>query len=229
MLKKDDNFIIGEGRKNLLELIDLKGSIAKAAEEMDMSYRHAWGIIKKMEEISEEKLVESKRGGHKEKGSTLTPAAKKMISDFEDLKNDHKERVYRNPTPTVDGILVDDRGILLIKRKNSPYKGKYALPGGFVEYGEKLEEAVVREIKEETGFITGVEEMVGVYSDPDRDPRGHMITTVFSLNKIGGKLESGSDADQAKFFGLEDLPELAFDHQLIIKDYLNGHEAQGKD
>ncbi len=220
MLMKDDKFILGEGRAELLKHIEETGSISAAAEKMDMSYRHAWGVIQKIENSIEEKLVKTQRGGNEERGSVLTPAGKQLISDYTAMKKEHKDRVYRNPSLTVDGVVTKKNDILLIKRKNPPFKGSYALPGGFVEYNEPVEEAVLREVEEETGLKTEIEEMIGVYSSPDRDPRGHMVSTVFSLNKADGELKGGSDAASAKFFDLDDLPELAFDHRQIIEDFL---------
>lgn len=127
---------------------------------------------------------------------------------------------YKSPSLTVDGIILENDKILLIKRKNPPYKNKWALPGGFVEYGEKTEDAVVREISEETDLETRVEKLIGVYSDPERDPRGHMVSVVYYLKKIKGKAKGGDDAQEANFFNTSKLPELAFDHKIIIKDAL---------
>lgn len=127
---------------------------------------------------------------------------------------------YKSPNLTVDGVILRKREILLIKRGNEPFKNKWALPGGFVEYGEKTEDAVLREILEETGLKTSIKNIVGVYSDPDRDPRGHTVSIVYLLESCGGSLKGGDDASDAKFFNVEDLPDLAFDHDLIIKDVL---------
>jgi 8-oxo-dGTP diphosphatase len=129
---------------------------------------------------------------------------------------------YKSPKLTVDGIVLKNGKILLIKRKNQPFEGKWALPGGFVEYGEKTEDATVREVLEETGLKTKIDHLVGVYSDPNRDPRGHTVSIVYVLDIHGGELKSGDDACDAKFFGLKNLPELSFDHEGIIKDVLRG-------
>ncbi|MCK5038278.1 MAG: NUDIX hydrolase, partial [Thermoplasmata archaeon] len=102
--------------------------------------------------------------------------------------------MYQNPALTVDAIILIDDKLLLIQRGNDPFKGYYALPGGFVEYGERVEEAVEREVKEETGLDAEVQELIGVYSAPDRDPRGHTISVVFHLEVIGGELKAGDDA-----------------------------------
>ena len=95
-----------------------------------------------------------------------------------------------------------------------------ALPGGFVEYGEKVEDTVIREVYEETGLKTKIRNIVGIYSDPNRDPRGHTITVVYILDIQDGELKGGDDASDAKFFDLKDLPELSFDHNIIIKDII---------
>jgi 8-oxo-dGTP diphosphatase len=125
---------------------------------------------------------------------------------------------YKSPKLTTDGIIIKNSKILLIKRKYEPFKGKWALPGGFVEYGEKVEDAVLREIKEETGLITKIKEIIGVYSDPNRDPRGHTVSIVFLLDIITGKLRAEDDASVVKFFNFNKLPDLSFDHSIIIQD-----------
>ncbi|OYT26667.1 MAG: ADP-ribose pyrophosphatase [Candidatus Altiarchaeales archaeon ex4484_96] len=125
------------------------------------------------------------------------------------------------PSLTVDALIVDGEEILLVKRLNPPYRGLWALPGGFVDYGETVEAAVVRESKEETGLKVDVIRLCGVYSQPDRDPRGHTVSVVFLCEICGGKLQASSDAAEAGWFRLDELPELAFDHRQIIADYLN--------
>jgi len=129
---------------------------------------------------------------------------------------------YKFPKLTVDGIVLEDERILLIKRKNQPFKGMWALPGGFVEYDEKTEDATVREVLEETGLKTKINHLAGVYSDPNRDPRGHTVSIVYVLDICNGELKSGDDACNAKFFDLKNLPDLSFDHKVIIKDVLGG-------
>jgi len=127
---------------------------------------------------------------------------------------------YKSPKLTVDGAILKDKKILLIKRKNEPFKGKWALPGGYVEYGEKVEDTIVREVYEETGLKTKIRDLIGIYSDPKRDPRGHTITVAYLLDIKSGELKSGDDASDAKFFDLKDLPKLSFDHDIIIRDTL---------
>ncbi|MBC7128495.1 MAG: NUDIX hydrolase [Thermoplasmatales archaeon] len=123
------------------------------------------------------------------------------------------------PSLAVDGVLIKNRKVLLVKRKNEPFKEKWALPGGFVEYGERVEEAIIRELKEETGMNVRIKKLFGVYSDPDRDPRGHVISIVF-LVESEDEPKAGDDAVDARFFDLDNLPELAFDHKKIIEEVM---------
>jgi len=124
---------------------------------------------------------------------------------------------YKNPIPTVDIIIEMEGGIVLIKRKNPPYG--WALPGGFVEYGESLEDAAIREAKEETGLDVIELRQFHTYSAPDRDPRHHTISTVFT-GKGRGPLKGSDDAVEAKIFTEDNLPdEIAFDHRKILDDY----------
>jgi 8-oxo-dGTP diphosphatase len=111
-----------------------------------------------------------------------------------------------------------DHSILLVQRKHEPFQGSWALPGGFVEYGETTEQAVIREVQEETGLQTRVHGLLGVYSDPNRDPRGHTITVVYRVTPVGGVLMAGDDAALVRYFKGDELPRLAFDHAVIIKD-----------
>ena len=125
-----------------------------------------------------------------------------------------------NPFPTADLIIEYNRGIVLIKRKNPP-EG-WALPGGFVEYGESLEAAAVREAKEETGLDVELLRQFHAYSDPKRDPRHHTITIVF-LAKAKGNAVAGDDAKEIGVFSKDTQPEqIAFDHRDIINDYYSG-------
>ena len=117
-------------------------------------------------------------------------------------------------------MIIERSSVLLIKRKNQPYKGLWALPGGFVECGETVENAAIRETKEETGIHIELGSLVGVYSDPDRDPRWHVVTICFLGNKIGGTLKSATDAEDARYFDFDEISKihLAFDHKKILQD-----------
>jgi len=120
-------------------------------------------------------------------------------------------------TLTVDAIIPYQGKLLLIKRKNEPYEGFYALPGGIVEYGESVEDALFREIREEVGLRGKIYKLVGIYSDFARDPRGHFVSACF-IFLPEGKPKAGSDAKEVELFGLGSLPELAFDHKKMIED-----------
>ena len=126
----------------------------------------------------------------------------------------------RNPRLTVDGVVIRRGHLLLIQRGREPFRGRWALPGGFVEYGETVEAAVVREVREEAGLETRIIRLLGVYSHPERDPRGHTVSVVFLLEVAGGTLRGGDDAARATWFSLDDLPQLAFDHDTIVRDAL---------
>jgi len=128
---------------------------------------------------------------------------------------------YRNPVPTVDLIVeLDDGRIVLVERKNPPHG--WALPGGFVDYGETLEAAAVREAKEETSLDVTLVRQFHTYSDPARDPRSHTISTVF-VARAAGEPRGADDALQAKAFGRDELPvRMAFDHARIVADWLEG-------
>jgi 8-oxo-dGTP diphosphatase len=123
---------------------------------------------------------------------------------------------YRNPTPTVDVIIELGEHIVLVKRRNPP--PGWALPGGFVDEGEPLWRAAVREAEEETGLRVTLTAQLHTYSDPRRDPRKHTISTVF-VGRAEGTPVAGDDAAEAALFLPDELPELAFDHREILADY----------
>ncbi len=130
------------------------------------------------------------------------------------------EQKQRTPFLTVDAIIETEGGIILIKRKNPP--SGWAMPGGFVDYGESLEDAVRREAKEETGLDIKLIRQFHTYSDPKRDPRHHTVSTIF-IAAAAGKPKAGDDAREVGIFNKNNLPEdIAFDHRQILKDYFNG-------
>ena len=137
-------------------------------------------------------------------------AAEKYLASF-------TQKTCRNPVPTVDIIIEKDGGIVLVKRKNYPYG--WALPGGFVDYGESLEDAAAREAREETGLSVEWLKQFHTYSRPGRDPRYHTISTVFTA-KGEGRLKAADDAAKAEIFNVSDTPKnLAFDHGEILEEY----------
>ena len=125
-----------------------------------------------------------------------------------------------NPLLTVDAIIEINGGVILIRRKNPP--PGWALPGGFVDYGETLEEAVIREMKEETCLDIDLIRQFHTYSDPGRDPRHHTVSTVF-IATASGAPAAADDAADIGIFTKETLPEeIAFDHRQILEDYFSG-------
>jgi 8-oxo-dGTP diphosphatase len=146
---------------------------------------------------------------------------------LESKKANKMNKKYKNPVPTVDIIIEisgntgnkENHGIILVKRKNPPYG--WALPGGFVDYGESLENAAIREAEEETSLKVNFVKQFHTYSSPDRDPRQHTISTVF-IAAAEGNPEAKDDAMEAKIFYRNDIPDdIAFDHRTILDDYFN--------
>jgi len=126
----------------------------------------------------------------------------------------------KTPLLTTDCVVFDGEGrILLIRRKNEPFRGAFALPGGFVEIGETVEAACRREVLEETGITIGALHLVGVYSDPGRDPRGHTVSVAYMARvPPATRPQAGSDAEDAQWLGDWRNLDLAFDHAHIIAD-----------
>lgn len=133
---------------------------------------------------------------------------------------------FRNPAVTVDGVIVhraaDSLRVLLIRRGNEPFRGRHALPGGFVEYGEDLLAAVRREVAEETGLADLDFRQLGAFGRPGRDPRGHTVSIAFTAVIEGPvpRVLAGDDAEHAAWFDVGNLPELAFDHGEILAQAL---------
>ena len=131
---------------------------------------------------------------------------------------------YRNPTPTVDVVVHrihnDQLEVLLIERANPPHG--WALPGGFVDEGERVETAAIREVEEETGIQVQLDQLLYVYSDPKRDLRQHNLSIVFTSDVTHQVVEpkGQDDANEAQFFPVTNLPRLVFDHGEIISDFL---------
>ncbi len=124
---------------------------------------------------------------------------------------------FKNPLLTVDIIIEMNDGIVLIERLNPPYG--WALPGGFVDYGETLEASARREAREETSLVVTLEEQFQTYSDPTRDPRHHSVSTIFIAKAVGSP-KAADDAKNLGIFTRSNLPHpIVFDHNRIINDY----------
>jgi 8-oxo-dGTP diphosphatase len=133
----------------------------------------------------------------------------------------------RNPSLAVDCVVFDPAGrLLLIRRKNPPFQGQYALPGGYVDYGESTEHAAARELSEETGLVAASFALVGVYSDPQRDPRGHVVSIAYRIETAGHDPHAGDDAAAAAFVAGWEHLDLAFDHRSIVADAVRQRSAR---
>ena len=127
---------------------------------------------------------------------------------------------YQNPALAVDAVWIRRGRVLLVRRGRPPFQGQWALPGGFVELRETVEQAVVRELREETGLRARPERLVGVYSGPDRDPRKPTTSVVFRMSGRGGTPHGGDDAREARWVPVSEVGSLAFDHNRILRDAL---------
>ena len=125
---------------------------------------------------------------------------------------------WENRAAVVDGVVVRGEDVLLIRRGTEPERGKYALPGGYMDRDETAEEACVREVREETGLDVRVIAFLAYYDRPERDPRRQNVALAFLTEPMGGELRAGDDADDAGWFALDRLPALAFDHARILAD-----------
>jgi ADP-ribose pyrophosphatase YjhB (NUDIX family) len=133
-----------------------------------------------------------------------------------------RKREYRGPSPTVDVICVREGKVLLIERRNPPHG--WALPGGFIDYGEAAETAAVREVQEEVQLDVELDRQFHTYSAPDRDPRQHTLSVVFVAKPLSPDAEpqAADDAAGCAFFGPDELPDLAFDHAQVLEDFFSG-------
>lgn len=131
--------------------------------------------------------------------------------------------------PVVDIVIEKGDKIVLLKRSIEPFKGKWIIPGGHVEYGETVETAAVRESEEETSLKVRLKEILGVYSDKNRDPRYHTISTAFIAEAVAGELRVMTEAKEAKWVTEKeiDFDSLGFDHKKILKDYFKWKKEKG--
>lgn len=128
----------------------------------------------------------------------------------------------RGPLLTVDAVVEHNGKILLIRRGHEPFKGRYALPGGFVELGETTEAAVLRELMEETGIPGKIKGLLCVRSDPARDPRGHTVSIVYVVEPLSVDPAPGDDAEMAEWVEIDEgiLSRMAFDHAEILREFI---------
>ena len=214
-LKKDGKCIVGDIEAELLRRIREGHSLAEVAQGTGMAIEETRAIVERIEAAMGTSIVDDI--------DTLNEEGEELLFRYEGQTRSARERlesVYRNPSLTADAVILIDGELLLVERGREPFKGSYALPGGFMNYGERAEECAVREVEEETGLETMVLDLIGIYSSPDRDPRGHTVTIAYLMKATGGKLRSGDDASDVKLFPLDDLPDLAFDHRMIVDDFL---------
>lgn len=130
-----------------------------------------------------------------------------------------KENIGKVPMLTVDGVIIKEGKVLLLKRARAPFQNYWVLPGGFVEYGEQVKASAKREMLEETGLEVKTEKLIGVYDTPGRDPRGHTVSVVFLCKVVGGRLRGSREGKELKWFGKGELPKkIGFDHKLVLKD-----------
>ncbi|HMA77152.1 MAG TPA: NUDIX hydrolase [Candidatus Krumholzibacteriaceae bacterium] len=148
--------------------------------------------------VCKEKLVEKTEGGY--------PRLKCSSCGFVH---------YRNPAPTAGVLVIEDGSVLLVKRRYEPYRGLWVMPSGYIEYGESAAETAVREVEEEAGVCVDLTSIHAVESCFD-DPRGNTLMILYRGRITGGSLEAGDDADDAAFFPINDLPNIAFDAQKRI-------------
>ena len=127
----------------------------------------------------------------------------------------------------VDGIIERDDKLLLARRKKDPFKGSLSFPGGKVDEGEKVEDALKRELKEETNFDIEPTDILGVYSDPSRDPRGHRVSITFIATIKSGEAKAADDAESIEWLSINEQQDLAFDHNKILNAYRQWKKTKG--
>jgi 8-oxo-dGTP diphosphatase len=228
---------VGETNIELLEPTGPDSPVAKFLESKGEGFHHIAFRIRDLEGTLKKlgkkgiRLInkEAVDGAHGMRVAFLHPSATGKVL-VELCSRPGEESPFRNPLPTVDVIInIAPQGenprIILIKRRNPPHG--WAIPGGFIEYGESAETSALREAKEETGLDVKIDGLLGVYSSPGRDPRFHTISTVF-YGSGGGIPAAGDDAAEIGLYGEENLPrEIAFDHRNILEDYFRARKQRG--
>lgn len=128
-------------------------------------------------------------------------------------------KMRKSPILTVDGVFLNRGKVLLVKQAKYPFLGYWVIPGGHVEYGETVERAIKREMKEELGVSVKIKKLLGVYSNPKRDPRYHTASVVYLLEKTKDKIRLNREASEFRYFSLRNLPKkIGFDHRKILND-----------
>ena len=148
------------------------------------------------------------------------------------MSNENKHDKSRNPVPTIDIILSENSNsnkVLIIKREKDPFKDYFSLPGGFVNEGEKVEDAVRREAEEELLVKVEPIDILGVYSDPNRDPRGHIMSITFIAKITSGELKAGDGIAELRWIEINNLTNIkfGFDHSKILDDYQSWLKNRG--
>ncbi|MGA1846055.1 2-dehydropantoate 2-reductase [Deferribacter abyssi] len=217
--------------KDLMNMMILEGVKAASFDGVEIEkeyYENVINMTKNLENYKTSMLQDIEKGKNPEVDGILMPVIRRHLKHgveapycdtiYRALKFKYGSKFIYTPKLTVDVIVENSKGaILLIERKNPPYG--WALPGGFVDYGERVEDAAKRELFEETNINVNDIKLLGVYSDPKRDPRGHTVSVVY-YTEFDGHFEAGDDAKSANFFSKDRLPSLiAFDHRKILNDY----------
>ncbi|MBX8631158.1 MAG: NUDIX hydrolase [Thermoplasmata archaeon] len=153
----------------------------------------------------------------------FTEELRNTISIYENKVHLSREQLihrWKSPSVAADSLMIHRGRLLLVRRGHEPYRGFYALPGGIMDDDETLEECAIRELFEETGIKGKVRQLLTVLSDPERDPRVRMVSAVYLVDFVGGRLKAGDDASSAAFFPLDSIPPLAFDHGQVVSRYI---------
>jgi len=214
-LKRDGKVVLTELEAQLLRLVRDLGSLQAIGKRLGVPSGDLLGTLGTLDDGRGHGLA-SVDGDDVD----LTEEGLEALLTFElkrRMLEEQMDHLWRKPYLTTDGVLIEGGRVLLVRRGKEPAKGAMALPGGIVEYGERLEDCVVREVREETGLETRVLRLIGIFSDPGRDPRGHFISALYELEWTGGELLAGDDAAETGFYPLDDLPRLAFDHEEMVR------------
>ena len=215
LLKRDGKVVLTELEASLLRSVVDMGSLQAIGKRLGMPSGDLLGTLGSLNDGRGRELV-SIDGDEVD----LTLEGVEALLTFElkrRMLDEQMDHMWRKPYLTTDGVLIESGKVLLVRRGKEPAKGAMALPGGIVEYGERLEDCVVREVREETGLETRVLRLIGIFSDPGRDPRGHFVSAFYELERTGGELVAGDDAAETGFYPLDRLPQLAFDHEEMVR------------